>query len=386
MTDLIRLDLWNNGIESISAISNLPRLTELNLGLNNVADISGLEGLTNLTTLDLNQNDITDISALAGLNMLEILDLRGNLLNDSSSSAHIATLEGFGATIRYNALVKGDYDIELIFTDDFSERQQRVLTYVARRWMAVIAEDAPDYEFAQGWSGHCGDASYEIPAGERIDDLRIYMSTHDDDRATGYGGPRVLRQNSYLPVLGCMSFNLDIANLMITGLHEIGHVLGFGTVWSQLDLIQELDGDTHFSGPLAIAAFDEAGGANFSGAKVPVEKMSGSHWRVPELGGELMGPYGGGFLSAISVQSLADLGYGVDVAQADDFSLPTSISTEAVRSMDSRISAPLIELGPSHNEIQHFSGDLNPGQNPIHVVDRQGRILRVIESHVAGHP
>ena len=40
------------------------------------------------------------------------------------------------------------------------------------------------------------------------------------------------------------------------------------------------------------------------------------------FGDELMTPTGTGALSAITVQSLADLGYGVDVTQADAYTLP----------------------------------------------------------------
>ena len=42
------------------------------------------------------------------------------------------------------------------------------------------------------------------------------------------------------------------------------------------------------------------------------------------LRGELMGPRGGPALSAITVQSMADLGYGVDVTQADAYTLPSA--------------------------------------------------------------
>ena len=69
----------------------------------------------------------------------------------------------------------------------------------------------------------------------------------------------------------------------------------------------------------AIAAFNDAGGRNYTGAKVPVD---GSHWRYSVLEGDLMVPGGGRALSAITVQSLADLGYGVDVTQADPYTLP----------------------------------------------------------------
>ena len=33
--------------------------------------------------------------------------------------------------------------------------------HVARRWMSVITEDLPDYEFTQGWSGTCNGQSFE---------------------------------------------------------------------------------------------------------------------------------------------------------------------------------------------------------------------------------
>ena len=279
--------------------------------------------------MDLSFNNITDISPLAGLTSLEELNLRENPLSDVSIAEHVSALENMGVTVVFDSFRKGDFDIELVFLDSFTESQKRVLQYVARRWMAVITRDLPDYEFTQGWSGTCGGQSFNIPSGERIDDLRIYMITLEGDRQDplGWGSPHLLREENHLPVLGCMAFDLERANLEITGLHEVGHVLGFGAVWEDFGLIQDLswddvNADTHFNGPLAIAAFNEAGGRDYTGAKVPVQKMDGSHWRGSLFHGELMLPWGGGALSAITVQSFADLGYGVDVSQADPYTLP----------------------------------------------------------------
>ena len=42
---------------------------------------------------------------------------------------------------------------------------------------------------------------------------------------------------------------------------------------------------------------------------------------------ELMTPSGTGALSAITVQSLDDIGYGVDVTQADKYTLPGAAAT-----------------------------------------------------------
>ena len=126
--------------------------------------------------------------------------------------------------------------------------------------MSIIKEDLPDYTFTRGWSGTCGDQSFEIPSGERIDDLRIYVVNYEQiGGGAAWGGPRVVRAHSHLPVVGCMSLYAG-ANLGVS-LHEIGHVLGFGTIWNDFGFRQDYPGDDpHFNGPLAIAAFNAAGG------------------------------------------------------------------------------------------------------------------------------
>ena len=279
-------------------------------------------------------------------------------------------LDSFGA--------KGDFDIELVFLGSFTERQKRILHWATWRWMAVVKKDLPDYEFTQGWSGMCGDQSIEIPPGERIDDLRIYITTfdeHDLPRSVGWGSPRLLRAETYLPVVGCMAFNLHRANLPITGLHEIGHVLGFGTLlWRRFGFYQNpSNGDTHFNGPLAIAAFDDAGGRDYTGKKVPVSGRA--HWRRPVLSGELMVSSGGPELSAITVQSLADLGYGVDVSQADPYTLPGAASKASAKITASLPSIPGVDITQTDTYIQCGAG---LWREPIYVVDPQGRVIRTI--------
>ena len=331
LTNLTFLNFEQNQIEDISALSDLTNLTYLSLSDTNIPDLSVLYNLSNLTYLRLIATNTTDISPLSGLTNLRNLDLRGNVLSDSSVMELVPALESSGATVLFDwRLRKGDFDIELVVLDDFTESQKRVLRYTARRWMAVIVEDLPDYEFAQGWSGQCGGHSVKIPSGERIDDLRIYVGKGAAG-AHGTAGLHVLREETHLTAVGCMTFRLSHASLLITALHEIGHVLGFASeVWNEFGFYQNPpNGDAHFNGPLAIAAFDDAGGRDYKGVKVPLQK-GGSHWSVSILEGELMSPYGGGTLSAITVQSLADLGYGVDVSQADDYTLPDA-STGEVR-------------------------------------------------------
>ena len=194
-----------------------------------------------------------------------------------------------------------------------------------------------------------------------VDDLLIYVEIEEIDGAGGtlaQAGSDVWRVPSALPIAS--SITLDAADLgrlsdeKLTSviLHEIGHTLGFGIgPWTDHNLLQNpsLDlydnrmfpvPDTHFSGANAIAAFNAAGGTSYADAKVPVENTVGGsgsqdgHWRESILDNELMTPRIGDAaahpLSAITIQSLADIGYRVDAAQADAYMLPDA-STRVAR-------------------------------------------------------
>ena len=410
LTNLRDLGLASNDITDISALASLTNL-DWWLGLNNndITDISALSGLTNLTVLRLDFNDIRDISVLVGLTRLTTLDIRGNPLSDSSINDHIPALKSSAVTVLYDFFrVVGDFDIELVLLSSFTERQKEELQYAVRRWMAVITKDLPDYTFTQNWSGQCGGQSYAIPSGERIDDLRIYVSQEEFNNIAGYGSPTVLREETHLPVFGCMVFNSEAKHVQYVALHEIGHVLGVGTIWDNLGFLQDYpNADAHFNGPLAIAAFDDASGRGYTGKKVPVSQ-DGGHWRSSVFGTREVMISGDGALSGITVQSLADLGYGVDVAQADAYTLPSAAAGKAVAKI--AVSAPSI-LGDDRTgrfegaeriwgrgvtfdlpDNQRTWGDGSPAHaepeltcgaglmnEPIYVIDPQGHIVRTID-------
>ncbi len=395
-TNLSSLKLRNNNITDISPLSGLTNLESLDFTANNITDISPLSSLTNLESLDFTANNITDISPLLGSKFWTWwLDLRENPLSVSSINDHIPVLQArfmeghIGRSLLFGPpLRESDFDIELVFLDrfSFSDGQKRIFRHAARRWMSIIREDLPDYKFTRGWSStSCGDQSYEIPSGERIDDLRIYVGSvertgeitiHIANRETTYEPAAFaslhLNRKTLLPLVGCVTNNLKFkrksssssSGTLGVWLHEIGHILGIGmAVMYQSDFLQDSSDDPHFNGPRAIAAFDDAGGRDYTGAKVPVEK-SGGHWRAPMLNGELMSV--GSRLSAVTIQALADLGYVVDVTQADPYTL---FSTAA------RASAKI--AAPSTMEPE-FSCGVGQQQEPTYVVDPQGNIIRTL--------
>ena len=283
--------------------------------------------------------------------------------------------------------VESAFKIELVYINHGTASQDAAFESAADRWMSIIEADVPNITVNLA-ADACTEGSPAF-SGE-VDDLIIYVDIGPIDglfNTVGQAGPCVLRNGSLIPAVGSMQFDeADLGQMEIDGdlvevaLHEMGHVLGVGVLWNLAGLIQNpslpenggtTGADTHFTGPLAIAAFNAAGGTGYTGGgKVPVENMQGegsgdSHWREDPLAEELMTPsFTAGEtlpLSAISIQSMADLGYTVDVTQADPYS----------KAFTSPPRAP----APGARRID-LSNDIL--RVPIKVVDEDGRVIRVI--------
>lgn len=259
-----------------------------------------------------------------------------------------------------NAPDPDTYNIEIVWIGEEPDASIVEATKAAAaRWERVITGDLPDRRFQDVVTVDdlFDNGDYEQLFGY-VDDLLIYLRFTPIDGKGGtlaYAGPYLIRPSSSLPYMGDITFDTDdLADispvaLHDTILHEMGHVLGFGSsLWKRLNLLKNpsLDSnrepilpppDTHFSGFEAIAAFDAVGGAGYSGAKVPVENEEGGegtqdgHWRDSVIGPkELMDGFGNPEatthdpMSLITIQSLADLGYVVDESQADPYFLPTT--------------------------------------------------------------
>jgi hypothetical protein len=197
----------------------------------------------------------------------------------------------------------------------------------ADRWVKVIVGDLPDVQID----------------GETIDDVLIVAEGADIDGTSGtLGQARIthLRRSgpepsASLPARGEMTFDkADLAIMETAGTltdvitHEMGHVLGIGSLWQRKGLLTgEGTDDPRFTGPVAIIEYHKLGGQSDG---VPVENTGGPgtrevHWREHDFGNELMT----GFvnrapnpLSRVTAASLGDLGYQVDIDAADDYELP----------------------------------------------------------------
>ena len=271
------------------------------------------------------------------------------------------------ATVRVSVTgtVTDTYNIALDFVSSISSTQQAAFEAAGARWDKVVTVGLPD-TYASLSAGACGsvpnNSSVGLPTtaiNQTIDDVRIDVWVGSIDGTggiLGQGGPCMIRSSDGLTLYGVMEFDaadlayLEQNNLLqSTILHEMGHVLGIGTLWNSAGRALLTGAGTtnpRFVGLNAVREWHALGGNN----GVPVENCldaSGNriagcgagtedgHWREAVFGNELMTGYlnpGSDPLSRMTIGSLQDLGYAVDYSQADAYALPAGASTQSLPS------------------------------------------------------
>jgi hypothetical protein len=150
-------------------------------------------------------------------------------------------------------------------------------------------------------------------------------------KVLGSAGPILARRvnGKYRALSGFMKFDEeDIEWMIAEGLwkgviiHEMGHVLGIGTLWALNKLHKEKTDE--YKGKFAKEEWKKLG----CSGKLPVETDGGpgtafGHWDEECLNQELMTGYVDSDmrLSVLTVASLEDMGYGVDYSAADPYDI-----------------------------------------------------------------
>ena len=168
--------------------------------------------------------------------------------------------------------------------------------------------------------GEIPDVTVTGKGGQKVvDDIYITAEVGSIDGLygiLGQAGPTAVRTSSSLPATATMKFDIVDVNAMGLSvfsevvLHEMGHSLGFGSIWDRLGLVS----NGLYTGQNALDEFLAMGG---SGAGIPVEQdggagTAGSHWDEETFVNELMTGYiddGKNYFTAMSEASFADLGY-----------------------------------------------------------------------------
>lgn len=222
------------------------------------------------------------------------------------------------------------FSIDVRIKGGLSLTQQDAFQAAAQRWGDIIIGDFPRVKVG----------------GEIIEALTIEASGTPIDgpgQILGQSSPRHLLPTG-LPATGFMQFDTDdLAEMERDGslrsviLHEMGHVLGIGSIWDQRRLLRGPGTQNPvFTGAGANEEWTKLGGS--PGRQLPVENQGGpgtedSHWREMVFGDELMTGWISGQtqpLSRMTIASLADMGYRVDLTKADSFELPSHLDIRAM--------------------------------------------------------
>lgn len=214
-----------------------------------------------------------------------------------------------------------DYNIEILFLSEVTDSQRRAFEDAANFWEEAIIGDLPN--------------DFSSNLNREVDDLLItaeIMAIDGPGMTLGQARPTEFRQDSSLPYTGLMEFDIDDVSSLEADeqfedviVHEMGHVIGIGTIWDPL-----LEGnntqDPKFLGNEATNAYNEIFLDNESGVPVEADYGPGTaygHWDEELFGNELMsGLLNPGIknpISRITIGALNDMGYEVDFAAEEDY-------------------------------------------------------------------
>jgi hypothetical protein len=274
-----------------------------------------------------------------------------------------------GLSISVAATIRSDY-LPIVRFHGASPAAELASAFAraTERLHATVTGDAsavPVFNFDLGRCGLSGSVLSEV-----IDDVVIYAISAPVDgvgKVLASAGPCIVRSQSRSPVIGVMRFDAeDLPLLAASGnldaivLHEMLHVLGIGSGWRSRNLIVGSGTpDPQLISPQAALHCVVAGGAESCGTgTVPIENTGGGgtaevHWRETVFDAELMTGYVeydvAMPLSSMTVGSLVDLGYTVNLHASDPFQVPVPgavaprLSAGVLAPWES-VTAPLFEV------------------------------------------
>ncbi len=328
---------------SITVQGEAPGLTVLS-----VARPPGLAGASYNTRLQANGGDgenytwtLESGTLPAGLTLDADGDLHGTP-TATDTSALVLRVESGGneATATLTLQVVGNrtnaYNITVVPVVPIPTAFQPVVDAAIAAWEEAITGDLGLRSIAPGTFDppDCGGFG-SVVNGTSTDDLIVLVNIGPIDgqgQVLGFAGPCLVRSPGNLPIVGVLTLDaVDLGFLntnaqiaLVT--HEIGHVIGFGSMWDTFDLVSTSTSDPRYLGGSANNEWNAIGGTG----NAHVENQGGqgtarSHWRESTFGAEIMTGFSNTNvfqpMSRITIASFDDMGYTVNLNAADAFTL-----------------------------------------------------------------
>ena len=319
-----------------------------------------------------------------------------------------ATAPGIGG--RSNA--QGNFNIDIVYADNnLGDDQKTLIETAINKWEEVILGDLPDID--------------------GVDDLQITVVGANVDgpsNVLAFAGPRAFRdpvEGGRLSIGGPLDgganfgsvgngvglpykgqITIDLADIQPTRAfietvtHEIGHVLGFGTLWDDY-LVGRGGFSVAYSGENGVQQENLL--FNDNRTTLPVEPQVEGHWDESTYGDELLTPFAanGGFtqpadgpifapLSRMTIGAMQDFGYDVNYAGSEPYG-PFDIGvlpSDVILTAENGTIVPFevgafLATGDSVVDDANFGMRLNSGPNPFFfqagpVVAQTGEPVRLL--------
>jgi hypothetical protein len=300
-------------------------------------------------------------------------------LGKSTAAQQLRATSG-ALTVTATATVTSDYAVDVrFFGPAVDPTIQAAFVNGAARVQALVTGDVPNITLNQFSVAGCN-AALTTPLSELVDDIIVYAQVAPIDgvgNILGSAGPCFVRSTGGLSLIAVMNFDVaDLQNLQTSNrlndviLHELLHTVGFGTLWASKGQVSNANSvNTGFIGAQAVGECLNAGGAANCATVVPLEACGGVgtrdvHWREPTTNNCVNGPEGTfgfrtelmtGFISAagtanplsrMSIASLADIGYVVNLLAGDAYTVPSALlaSFQRIREAQGLGPMPLNDL------------------------------------------
>ncbi|RPG32672.1 MAG: hypothetical protein CBB72_010595 [Muricauda sp. TMED12] len=334
-------------------MKNLMKTRRYSLWLFAVIGVFVFNSCTEDVTMDENMNAIQESEQ----QRLSLVSRTGDpiIINDLSEN-DISAARATGAA----GNDRGRFNITLKFLLPPTERQQEVFDGAAARWERIIIKDVPSFTgtIPSSFTG------FPPAVDGTLDDVVIEVALAPIDGPggiLGQAGPSFVRTEDFLTLSGVMFFDvadldflesLDLFEDVIV--HEMGHVLGIGTLWNTVPfgfdrtLLQGPLTSPYFAGAKANVFWNAEGGTG----ELPIENDFGpgtafGHWKETTLNNELMTGFlnlGENPLSRITAGSMADLGYGA-ASVGESYDLPKGTPGVNLSTLDEAGSTEGLNIG-----------------------------------------
>jgi hypothetical protein len=294
----------------------------------------------------------------------------GSTPGSYSLTALAAGEAGLTRTLTANATaLSSAFNVEVRYLGGApSAAMQSAVTAAVARWRAVISSDLPDAALDRA-AGEC--FANQPAIAETVDDILIYVETDGIDGVGGIlgaAGPCLIRSLSRLPSMGYMHLDVaDAAQLAASGqlqdvvLHEMGHILGVGTLWEDRGFVVDSGStDPRYNGTAGVQGYRDLGGLS---STVPLENSGGpgtadTHWREATFAYELMTGYissADNAMTGMTIGALQDLGYAVSYAPAEPLTVAAGslaqLRARPRRLIERTLPSPIIVVDQGGREV-----------------------------------